>query len=223
MPLSNFDGYTFVAYLDISGFKKLIKQGDKAWEALDKLYQLGYDVLRPNSNDIALKVEGLFVSDCGILFVRGSYSNKEKLLSLLKIVEKINRGMLKDDFMLTTSIAYGHFKYQERIVFKGIVKNLIYGGAYISSYSDTEIGKPTIQPGQCRIIIENLPPEIIELLEEEERERILKKINKEDGKHYYFYWNVENPEEIEDFKKRYNDSYNLKYAGMLKALRREND
>jgi len=33
---------------------------------------------------------------------------------------------------------------------------------------------------------------------------------------------VENPEEIEDFKKRYNDSYNLKYAGMLKALRREN-
>lgn len=30
MPISEFDGYTFVAFLDISGFKELMKQGNRA-------------------------------------------------------------------------------------------------------------------------------------------------------------------------------------------------
>ena len=44
---------------------------------------------------------------------------------------------------------------------------------------------------------------------------------KNDNNHFYFYWMVEKPSEIEEFEKEYNDSYNLKYAGMLKALKRE--
>jgi hypothetical protein len=38
-----------------------------------------------------------------------------------------------------------------------------------------------------------------------------------DINHYYFYWMVNIPSEIGAFDKQYEDSYNLKNAGMLKA------
>jgi hypothetical protein len=42
---------------------------------------------------------------------------------------------------------------------------------------------------------------------------------KGDNKHYYYYWMVNDPSEIERFERDYKDAYNLKYAGMLKALK----
>ncbi len=220
MALEDFEGNTFVAFIDISGFKELIKQENRAWKALDIFYQAAYDNLRrDNTRTGMVRVDGLFISDCGIIFVRGGGSNQDKLQSLLRIIEKINKDMLKHDFMLVTSIAYGHFKYAGRLEFQGIEKNLAYGNSYILAYSDTESGKPPLEPGKCRILIENLPTEIITLLERNNLEGVFRKIKKETTKHYYFYWNMENPDRIADFKTKYKDSYELKYAGMLKALK----
>lgn len=222
MPINNFEGNTFVAFVDISGFKELIRQEKRAWEALDRFYQLGYDILKkPSSPDNTLSVEGIFVSDCGVLFIRGDNSNAERLLTLLKAIQEINKGMLEKGFMLTTSIAYGPFKYQQRIEFPGIEKNAVYGSAYLGAYLDNAAEKPTIQPGQCRIVIDNLPQEVLVQLDNNGPQGILKKVRKESNKHYYFYWNITGSEEIADFKQRYNDSYNLKYEGMLKALKGE--
>lgn len=224
MPIHSFEGDTFVAFTDISGFKELFTQGNRAWRALDKLYQLGYHVLREFENcEVVHRVEGFFVSDCGILFVRSNHSNDEKLRLILEIVGKINKGMLEDDFMLTTSIAYGAFKYQHRIEFQGIEKNAIYGNAYLAAYLDNEFGKPTIQPGQCRILIDNLPGEITSTFFRTSECRFFSKIRKGGNRHYYYYWNVEHPEDISAFKKQYRDAYNLKYSGMLKALKDEYD
>ena len=223
MPVSNFDGNTFVAFIDICGFKEMVIQRERAWRALDRFYQLGYDTLKvPQHKNRALGVEGIFVSDCGILFVRGNDSNIEKLLLLLERIRKINQGMLAEGFMLTTSIAYGPFKYQERIEFRGIEKNPVYGSAYLGAYLDSSNERPLIQPGQCRVVIDNLPPDVIVLLNERQGEP-LSKVLRESSKHYYFYWNVEAPGQIAGFKVRYADSYNLKFAGMLKALKGEND
>ncbi len=225
MPIANFDGNTFVAFLDISGFKQLMKNEKRAWKAIDRLYQYGYDVIKENNRQNNVRVEGLFVSDSGILFVRDCADKKECLKGLLKVVKEINKKMLEHDFMLTTSIAYGHFKYQERIEFEGIEKNPVYGNAYISAFLDNENGKPKIQPGQCRIIRKNLPQDLIQLIENRKNnnDEILRMIQKRnnDTNHFYFYWMVEEPSEIEKFEKEYNDSYNLKYAGMLKVLKRE--
>lgn len=206
MPVQDFHGNTFVAFTDISGFKEMMKNKKQAVRALDRLNQAGFDVLQQN-NDI----NGFFISDCGILFVRNiNRSMGEQLLSLLEVVENINRRLLTDNIMLTTSIAYGPFSYQQRIEFEGIEKNPIYGNAYVAAFLDNENGKPKIQPGQCRIL-ENenypfaypLPP------------RLIKK-----GKHYYFYWMVDHENEIEQFENDYKDTYKLKYQGMLSALKR---
>ena len=64
MAISNFSGETFVAYLDISGFKELMKD-DRAVDAMDQFYQAGYEY-----RNIFQNVEGFFISDCGILYVR---------------------------------------------------------------------------------------------------------------------------------------------------------
>ncbi len=137
------------------------------------------------------------------------------------MIKRINEIMRKNDFMLTTSIAYGKFKYQERIKFEGIEKNPIYGNAYVSAFIDNENGKPKIQPGQCRIVRENLPSDITQAIEQNQNNDIFGMIRKRgsDNKHFYYYWMVNKLVEIKRFEQDYKDAYNLKYAGMLKALK----
>ena len=212
MPISNYEGETFVAFLDISGFKELMRRG-RALEALDCLYNAGYGNLGSQNGN---RVEGIFISDCGVLFVRNkkdSLNQADDLRSILEAIRRINKIMIRNDFMLTTSIAYGNFKYQERIEFEGIGKNLIVGNAYSEAFLDNEYGNPKIQPGQCRLVEKNLPNILID-----ERFRTVCKRGGND-KHYYYYWMVSTTYEIERFEKEYKDTYNLKYAGMLNVLK----
>lgn len=209
MPVQNFSGETFVAFLDISGFKELMKDDRKALEALKRLYQSGYDALHD-----AQGVEGFFVSDSGILFVRTG-SLHEKLEKILTVIKTINRRMLERDYMLTTSIAYGHFDYHDKLEFNGIEKNPIYGYAYVQAFLDNETGSPKIQPGQCRLVTRNLPAEI----DMQHVDFNLLKQKGNDNTHCYFYWNVNRQNDIDNFEEQYNDSYKLKYTGMLRALK----
>jgi len=209
MPVQNYTGQTFVAFLDISGFKELMKDDKKALESLRRLYQAGYDALQA-----AEGVEGFFVSDSGILFVRTG-TVKERLKKILSAIKAINSVMLERDYMLTTSIAYGNFDYHDKLEFDGIEKNPIYGYAYVQAFLDNETGNPKIQPGQCRLVKNGLPPEIN--FEHEDFNLLRQKGN--DNAHLYFYWNVINGNQIAEFEHQYNDSYKLKYSGMLKALK----
>ncbi len=206
MPIQNFTGHTFVAFIDISGFKELMKNDQKALAALKQFYQSGYNAL----SEIH-EVEGFFVSDCGILFARTGTIN-EKLSNLLSVIKIINLRMLENDYMLTTSVSYGHFDYQDKLEFDGIEKNQIYGNAYVQAFLDNETGTPKIQPGQCRIITENIPDDLT--FPNDDFPFI-----KQKGTHLYYYWNVNSHEEIDNFETEYNDSYKLKYSGMLKALK----
>jgi len=211
MPIQNFNGETFVAFLDISGFKELMKNDQKALEALRHLYQSGYESLRAADG-----VEGFFVSDSGILFVRTGTIH-ERLIKILSVIRQINREMLDKDYMLTTSIAYGRFDYLDKLEFNGIEKNPIYGYAYVQAFLDNETGSPKIQPGQCRLVVRNLP----NVLDLHHQDLALLKKKGNDNKHHYYYWNLNSHDEIEEFEGNYNDSYKLKYTGILKALQRK--
>jgi hypothetical protein len=124
---------------------------ETGWKALDLLYSSGYRSLQRHP-----AVQGFFVSDCGILFVKDNPLNGG-LSTLLTVIKEINKDMAMQDFMLTSSIAYGAFKYKSKIEFTGIEKNPIYGNAYLSSVIDTEETIPKIEPTQFRIVKENLP------------------------------------------------------------------
>lgn len=191
-------------------------------KALDRLYSSGYNVLRSQNDTDNNRIEGFFMSDCGILFIRNlNFNLIAGFCSLLDAIKQINYAMLEDDFMLITSIAYGQFKYQNRIEFLGIDKNPVYGNAYVSAYLDTERSNHRIQPGQCRIVRENLPESIISAIEQGLPTNPFNLIKIRDivRHHFYFYWMVNDPVQIDRFEKEYRDTYNLKFAGMLQALK----
>ena len=204
MPIEDFEDKCFVAFTDISGFKKYMKD-DRAALALDALYRNGYDELQGQNGAC-----GIFVSDCGIIFTKGG-NKKSQFETILRIIKNINNKMLDDGYMLTTTIAYGDFSYHNRIECPNILKNPVYGNAYLAAYLDNEKGKVKIQPGQCRIKKEYLEDIAFEELDYYEY-LVLK------GGYYYFYWNLDNPNDIDLFEKEYKDSYNQVYSGMKSAL-----
>src|SRR5262249_28225957 len=211
MPLEDYDGETFVAFVDISGFREMMRDRAKAALALDKFYQAGYDILK--DQPAIPKVDGLFVSDCGIHFVRSNDSaSADGLNAMLRVVEALNRRLLDASVMLTTSVAYGPFTYEQRLEFRGIEKNPMFGNAYLDAYLDNEGGRPKIQPGQCRVVCRGLPNQLDATGGDP---RLAVKC----GDHRYFYWMVAAPTEIEAFNRRYADTQSLKYRAMLDVLR----
>jgi hypothetical protein len=142
------------------------------------------------------------------------------LKSLLKKIQWINQEMLERNFMLTTSISFGRFKYQDRIVIPGMVKNAIYGGAYVATVLDSENGDSKIQPGECRFV-EDSESSYFDIFNNAENREALPLIQKKAGdkSHYYYYWHRQSADQIKKFEEDYKDS---KYRGMLTVLK-END
>ncbi len=210
MPINEITGNTFVAYVDISGFKNYMSNKQKAITALNTFYNSGYLILNNydneyNSNYNCNKnnIEGIFVSDCGILFTQNCYPLNDQLNNLLKVLKELNIEMIKNKFMLTTSIAYGEFEYHKKIEFNGISKQAIYGNAYVNAFLNNENEKPKIKPGECRIVKNNLPNEIENNLK---NNKFIKKV----GKHYYYYWMLKDSSKINDFNNQYKKLNNLK-------------
>jgi len=228
MPIEEFHGHTFVAFVDISGFKLMMKTPKKAYRALDNFYQIGYDVLLEyHKENEERRIDGLFISDCGVLFSRrdnfNNDDNHEKqraLKPLLDAIETISQRMINNDYLLTASIAYGKFDYQERIEFGGIDKNLMYGNAYLDAYLDNETGRPKLEPGHCRILKTDLNGQFwqqLKISDDPPFDRLISKPN--DAKHLYFYWMVDFENQVGDFQKEYTDTYNMKYKGMIDVIK----
>lgn len=186
---------------------------NRTLEALNTFYSEGFKCVQefPNFN-------GLYVSDCGIIFARDNRNEIEIFADLLKLIQKLNTSMLSINVMLTTSIAFGEFIYRKRIEFSGIEKNELHGGAYLTAYLANENEIPKMEPGQCRIVSKNLPREIINAISTESQWEI----EKQGNKFYTYYWMTKSKNEITQFSKDYRDSYNRKYEGMLSVLKKYN-
>lgn len=217
MPLNDFHGDTFVAFMDISGFRTLMRSRERALTALHHFYQDGFGILR-DQYERPVHVEGLLISDCAVLFVPSpsSVDRLVKLRALLQIIEAMNRQMLRHDLMLMTSVAYGSFDYTPRNEFLGIEKNLVHGAPYVEAYLDQSSGKPKLEPGQCRL----LHHDNAAALRFPNGDPVFSRIKQASTKQSYFYWMCDNADEITDFEREYCDAYSLKYSGMLRALKR---
>lgn len=187
MSLQPFNDDTFVAFTDIAGFTAMMREGDgrRAVQALDDFYSVGYSVIRAQTGE-AIRVDGLFISDCGILFVRGLQQPNERLDALLSVVESLHRRCSERAVFLTTAISWGPFSYHERIEFPGIEKNSIYGSAYVRAFADNDGGTPKIHSGECRIIRRDLPLEATQHCDQRQG-RYATRI-RGTQKHYYFEW-----------------------------------
>jgi hypothetical protein len=222
MAFPDFHGDTFVAFCDISGFKNLMSRNSaRAIHSLGKFYETAFRAVRRTSRENP--IYGLVVSDCAILVAenRNGIGNRAALNSLLSCIKEINKGGLEHDLMLTTSIAYGEFHYEQRVEFFGLEKNMITGAAYIEAFKNQSSGKPRLRSGECRLV-PLFPEEITRLLEENDRQGVLRMMIKERN-HYYFYWMRDTPEEIREFNEAYENTENLKYVGIRLLLRGSRD
>jgi len=185
MAVQPFDGDTFVAFMDISGFKSMMNDGQRGLLALDAFYSAGFTVLQDRHNDGVL-VDGFFISDCGVLFVRGEDQPvSTRLQAICRVVQKIHKRTFEKAVQLTTSISWGKFSYQERIEFPGIVKNPIYGNAYVSAFADNN-NLPKLYPSDCRIKREGLPPDVDDWCFQKQEN--IARLMRETPRHFYFEW-----------------------------------
>ena len=198
MSLKNFDGNTFVAFVDISGFEKKVKNNlDKAMDILNFFYNTGYNLLKNINNNF---ISGIFVSDCAILYINidntnaSEYIIKEQFKNFLNIIKELNKNCINENIMLTTNIAYGKFKYNEKFEIENIQKGAFAGNAYIAAFAASE-GKMDICG--CRILKENVPFKFEQLKNDS--------IITSEKKYWHFWWQCKTEEKVNIYMKRYKE------------------
>jgi hypothetical protein len=216
MAINDFGDNTCVAFIDIVGFKKLMRNRDKAYNVLGYFYQVGYESLK--QTNIAGSINGLFVTDCGILFIRDltQLNANDLIVKLLNVVKTINRRMLSFDTLLITSIAYGYFHYENKLEFNGITKDPIFGHGYVDAYLDAEHGLPKLIPGQCRILTNNMPGFINAALTRGELSECIRTKDGENN-HLYYYWSCDSMEQVCTINDKYQMAENAKYKMIIDA------
>jgi hypothetical protein len=225
MTIREYSGKTYVAFLDLSGFKEMMKRQEQAANALDRFYNTIYHVgrgfTRANISSRLLEVNEIVVSDCAILFSRNGEGEQDKidgLRSVLSFIQQVNRYLISStqSLMATCVVDYGNFRYEDRIEFDGIGKDCFVGQPYLNAFLDNELGSPRIQPGQCRLLRKNLPTNV-----ESTTDMPLSLLHgSNDQKYYYFYWMLDNLDVLQRFERDYRDTYQLKYTGMISVLKR---
>lgn len=228
MGIYNFKGETYLAFVDISGFKHMMKNKDRIAKVVYEFYNCGYNALdtyRYGDRRQYAGIQGIFVSDCGILFVNKDHegelmeSKRDSLNQVLNVIKEINKGMIHNNVILTTSIAYGSLDCSEKLEFNGISKNPFYGDVYINAFMDNENPQIKIKPGECRVVRENLPENLIT----DESQNIYENFNllrKKKKDHYYFYWMLNNKSQITNFNNKYLDLENEKYKKTIELIKK---
>lgn len=229
MPISFMGDNRFVAFIDLSGFKELMrKDKDCALKVIRRFFKIGFDITNPDAENSDRNIHGLFISDCCVIWSQATNDTEESKFSqfelILKAVKDINHRVLMDslmkkkNIMLKSSVAFGEFEYIETRKHELIQKEMIFGDAYIRAYEDNSL---KLDPGLCRIVIDKKFPDSIKTKIDQDRDSSFRisLIMKKQSKYYYF-WNCHSRNEIEDFWTEYLNSKNEVFKKMYAALSR---
>jgi len=220
----------FVAWIDISGFKHLLKTNQyEALAVIQEFFKIGYLQLHPDTQpgmqDPGQQLDGLFVSDCAIVWTKNACIHQNSLVPfkrILGIVKRINEAVMsssvmrRNRVMLSTSIAFGQFFPIKKVEHEHIAQQMIFGQAYIDAYADNSNHLP---PELCRIVTKNLPRPVADTLNGflpagDERTFI-----RRDGEHTYFYWNCSTAADIQNFQQKYRPTPNPDYSALYGILK----
>lgn len=217
--MKQFNSDTFVCFIDIAGFKVALAENiNLAGRMLDVFYSAGFNVLKESKS-----LNGIFISDCGIIYSTKGNIN-ERLENVLLAIKQINKIMLTENYLTTTSIAYGFMEYRKKFVFSRMTKNAIVGSGYLNAFQDNEDKINKLNPGEVRITKKIINPNPLK--------DTFKKINFKNGElnyliakdtHYYYNWNCENKNEINNtvviYENYLKDQTTSKHERLKSALR----
>lgn len=228
-----FRGKTWIAYFDISGFKKYIEQ-DKGLKVLSKFYAVGYRELEKKRN-----LYGIFFSDLGIIYFKkkiqeiDSEQSIKGLLEILKIVSKLNKEYLIPGlgyekyadvkFMTKCAIAFGDLNIMKLPELPNIEKQPLYGQGFIDAYESAEgISEHEMQIGEVRITYKKTRYFKKKLEELNKCNSLFKNLYQIGNSHAYFSWtgkadpskNLNN--KFKEGKKKANKAYQNEIDNMYK-------
>jgi len=228
--IEHYQGSTFVAFLDICGFKDMMKTGEAKY-ALNKFYSTIFEAgerFRRQVLSNLVEVNTIAVSDCAVFFARTDNLGSSKvrqdnarkaLQSILEFIRLVNCILITPkngpQILTTCSIDYGNFRYEDRIEISDMKEVFFIGEPYVNAFLDNEFGEPRILPGQCRLLKDHL--DIIK----EIPDRLPFSVLVSEGKYYYYYWMIHNPISIERFKKEYGTVYQDVYSELKRLIHRE--
>jgi hypothetical protein len=232
--IRTYTGFTWVAFLDLCGFKAKMKKG-LAQPALDKFYNtifkvnVSFDYYNANpaaKQDIDDIYPGaslcrLVVSDCAIIYIDDmdvDQKDEAKGLQLiLRSISRINRRLIDTShgpqLMTTCGVSYGYFKYVSRLEDEHIEKRFFYGDTYLRALEANEEVLGNGNHGYCLVTKAN-----VDTIELERRPFQLKESN---DRYYSFHWMVENPKRIQVFEQRYRALSKQAYRQKAKLLYNE--
>jgi len=225
MPIESFNGETFVAFLDICGFKEMMNTPRKAESALNSFFQVAYQ--EAERSEISQPVNCIAVSDSAIAFVgrddlrteSGSKSlvDASRLISMLRFVRNVAKAMINGNVAINGSISYGHLEYQKKYEGARMVKAMLLGSAYLSALSDVEDGKPKLKPGQIRVKPKKKIEELINACSFDSSELSLL-MSGAGG--YYFYWMLDSMRDKSSFEGEFSSCYSRRYDETISVLKR---
>lgn len=209
MSLNNFSGETYVAFSDLNGFKEMTRNHGKAARVLDKLYKTVYELkTKPKYSSL----QSLAISDCAISFISNTNS-KAELPLILSFLKELHTEIINAGYLITSSVAYGQFSYHERIELAGLGKNMLYGGAYLKAYLNN--GK--CPEGSIVIIYEGTEKDNI--LQSSGVYEVFLRDNRRGVRGLQFFWALSSATDIDNFEEAYQDTYRLKYQGMISVYK----
>jgi hypothetical protein len=228
LPIEDFNGNTFVGFLDICGFKDMMTTKGQAERSLDRFFTSVYQEVQSfRRRDPS--IDCIAVSDCAVAFARTSSTSADQaqesfplikaqcLNSILIFVKNIAQKMIRSRVAIKGSIAYGSFQFQHRIEIPGVAKEMFVGNAYLDAYMDVEKGKPKLRPGEIRI---KPRTEVEQILQNSGNDfGLFSLIHPEKGNHY-FYWMLPSINRIDDFENELQDRYRRRYEGVISVIRR---
>ncbi|MGD0978487.1 MAG: hypothetical protein ABR962_05025 [Candidatus Bathyarchaeia archaeon] len=237
--VGGYAGNTFVAFLDILGFRDLVEGNvSLAAQTLDKFYSTIYeacsnpisrriptDRISRNNPPVQPESNAIVASDCAVIFSRNTESGENMsndLKCMLDFITTVNSNLVKPDpvpsILTICSIAYGWFVYEDRKESSYLKKNCFLGTPYMNAFSDSEKMKKEL--GLCRLLKSNLP--------ERARASILtlNSLLVEENGNYYFYWMLRNRSLLSAFLEQYKRASAvegpLKYERIKEVLGRYN-
>ena len=224
MPRS-FDGRTWVAFLDVSGFKEMMKATTTAENALSKFYKTIFKAVIVANNNFPRElfssgrasISSLVVSDCAVIFVDNQKAKEDTnrdLYLILNIIAAINRDLINPQvnpqIITTCAINHGQFKYINRGQDMHTEKNFFYGEAYVKAYLGNEELRKL--PGHSRIFkkILDIPAGLCKIFP-------FNVISKK-ADYYDFYWMLDDLQCLKAFEDKYAGLSQERYRQMTSLL-----
>lgn len=206
--MRDFLGPAYVAFADLCGLKEFMRNQQKAYDALNRLYNQAYNLGEQHG-----AVSAIAISDCVIAWVAEDNNGLDTLLTYLK---SLHVHMLEGGYLMRSTIARGRFQYEQRINLQNLNKGMMYGDAYLAAYlaNDKEqVGSIIVLEHDAMIAPVSFAPLHARFVQ--------RKRPQQDRGHWEFFWSVREPDEIEPLRRARDDSYKARFAHLTKAYRGE--